>query len=458
MGLKSGETGAKAYLKQICAQAFRVYPSLYETRNGVGAKRTQTALLVDGNVLLMGLPESVATLAGCVRVIQNSIEAALGTAWLTVIVFDEPAAMTRAKKAEQARRDALRTAKAVICSADIDVPKTDDFTREELAKMPNVFPLRDHRPTRSRLYDEIIRQVYLAVTERVDKWNESENPEHRTALVFDGVDLRGCDRPAGEARRVVVTGSDAVVVEALKHEKAIGEGDLKVQILDERVRTLAVEGGVCDGTHLILTSTIDTDSLVIAMLGVARRRVTPFQSSCHSLLCMRTPATKRQHDVDPKAKATYLCVDVAMLEGLVQAHMWRSRVVEPSDALNAMRIFAAGVALCGCDFVELKGLRFDHLWASIPEYIANEPRSVAAFGNSVFKLCTVVDEATRSLTRVCVNASLTMKDKPRYKKQAQAVYDVDDATLRRAAWTATYWSLEEHEANPIWGFEPLSSS
>ena len=458
MGLKSGETGAKSYLKEKCPPAFRTYDSLYATRNDVGAKRTQTALLIDGNVLLMGLPESVATLAGCVKVILNQLEAALGTSWLTILVFDEPAAMTMAKKAEQARRDATRTAKAVPCSNDIDLPKTDDFTREELAEMPNIFPLRDHRPTRSRLYDEIIRQVYLALTERVDKWNQNENPDFRTVIVFDGVDLRGCDRPVGEKRNVAMSGSDASVVENLKRDKAVGEGDLKLQLLDERIRALAVEGGVCEGTNLILTSTIDTDSMMIATLGVSRRRVNPVASSCHSLLCMRSPASKRQREADANAKATYLCVDVAMLEGLMQAHMWKGRVVEPQEALNAMLTLAAGAALCGCDFVFLRGLRFDHLWDSLPEYIANEPLSLSSFGKSIN--ASIVNEtkrgvAARSLTRVCVNASRAMEEKPRYKKQAQAVFEVDDATLRRAMWTACYWNLNEHEANLLWGFEPL---
>lgn len=461
MGLKATTNkGAKAYLKENCPRAFREYPDLLDARKDVGASRQQTVVLVDANVLLMQIPSEVTTLATCVDFLWGQIEWALGTGWLTVLVFDEPEAMTNAKKAEQARRDATRVAKEVVCSEDLEqVPKTDDFSAEDLDQMPNVMPLRDHRPTRMRLYDEIIKRLYAKAKAKADAWNASGNPANHTVLLLDGVDARGADRLPFAPRIVEIVGNEPAVVEAFKRATPIGEGDIKLQLLDERVRALATPEGICAGTTLVLTSTIDTDSLMIGALGVARRRVVPFESSVHSLLCMRTPPSKRQREEDAErdqvSRAVYLCCDVAMLEGLLQANMWGGGTTPtPEQALYAMMAFAAAAAMCGCDFVDLKGARFDHFYESIADFVKNEPRALGQLARSLSQEMTDTNREAvcGTLTRVCYAASRSMEEKPRYRKQAGQVHDVDDNTLKRAAWTMLYWSCREHVADEAWGF------
>jgi hypothetical protein len=48
-----------------------------------------------------------------------------------------------------------------------------------------------------------------------------------------------------------------------------------------------------------------------------------------------------------------------------------------------------------------------------------------------------------------------MATKPRYKRQAESVNTVPDSMLRRAVWSASYWSQNEFPATPEWGFNPV---
>lgn len=460
MGLKAtGENGAKAVLKTICKPAFRVYPSLLDTRNGVGATRLQTAVMLDMNVLFMSIPESCTTMAACFAVVWNFVEWALGTGWITICVFDEPAAMTGAKKAEQARRDAARESRKITCSEDVEpCPLTGDFTAADLDALPSVLPLRDNRPTRSRLYDELSKRIFAKACAKAEKWNATGGA-NRTTIVMDGIDVRGCERGATSPRDVRIVSNDADVAAALARNIPVGEGDIKLQQLDGRIREMAVEGGLMAGTTLILTSTIDTDSMMIAALGVSKRRVSPYASSVHTVLCMRTPATKSQREQNAAAAATYLAVDVAMLEGCIQQHMWgRSANPTPDQMLNAMLAMSAATALAGCDFVALEGARFDHFFNSMSDFIASEPLALHNFGTALAQEPAVARQACQSLMRVCYTASKAMESKGnRYKKQSESVFNCDDGTLLRAIWTCAYWAELEFKADETWGFAPAQA-
>lgn len=459
MGLKAnGQNGAKAQLRLKCEKAFRVFDSLLDARKATGSSRSQTVCLLDMNVILMSIPESVTTLAGCVSVVWSFLECALGTGWLTILVFDEPNAMTSAKKAEQARRDELRDSKKVLCSEDLDpldVPL--NFTGEDLEIMASVLPLRDHRPTRSRLYDEISRRVYNIASAKADKWNATGNPEHHTVVILDGVDPRGCKRAADGARFPVLHGNDDAIVAAFQRQTPIGEGDIKLQQLDGRIRELAADDGLLAGTNLVLSSTIDTDSLMIACLNAAKRRVNPSATQVNSVLCMRTPATKAQKAENANAKATYLVCEIALLEASIQNIVWGpSATPTPTEMLNTMIALSACAALSGCDFVTLQGARFDHFFDSLGEFVKTEPSALQEFSAVLAPDAPSAKRSCHALLRVCYTASKQMEEKGgRYKKQALSVQNVDDETLRRAVWTSAYWCENEHHAGEEWGFQPL---
>ena len=452
MGLKSGENGAKAQLKSTCARAFRDYDSLLEARRGIGAKREQTAVLVDMNVVLMSVPQSVQTLSGFVKIVWGFVEWALGTGWLVVLVFDEPKNMTNAKRLEQSRRDAARTAHIVPCSNDIDpFPYTDDYSVHDLESSEQILSIRDKRVCRSRMYDEVAKRIFQMAAEKAAKWNDSGKPENKTVVLMDGVDIRGCDRPAFESRDAGMVCTDEEIRLAFQRDVPIGEGDLKLQAVEDKIRELAAPNMLLAGTSLVMSSTIDTDSLMISSLAVSKRRVNPFGASVLSVLCMRSPASKSGKD------AMYLVVDTSMLEALILEYIYgRGTVISPEKALNTMLTIASFAALSGCDFCSLSGARFDHFFSSVADFARTEPLALKGFQNCLSTNPEVAKQACFGLKRICYAASAKMEEKgKRYTKQAKSVAEVDDATLQRAIWTTSYWSLNEFKADETFGFTSL---
>lgn len=455
MGLKSGDAGAKAQLKSTCARAFRSCDSLLEARKVVCATREQTAVIIDMNVVLMSVPQSVCTLHGFLNIVWSFVEWAIGTGWFVVLVFDEPNYMTNAKRLEQKRRDAARNAHSIPCSVDIDpFPFTDDYSVHDLESSEQILSIRDKRPCRSRLYDEVAKRVFKMAAEKAAKWNASGNPAHRTVVLMDGVDIRGCERPAFEARSAGMVCNDDAIGLAFKRGVPIGEGDIKLQAVEDRIRELAGPDDLLHGTNLVMSSTIDTDSLMISALAISKRRVKPFGASVLTLLCMRNPASRAQNEDGSKAAASYLVVDTSMLEGLILENIYgKGTIVSPEQALNTMLALASCAALSGCDFCSLSGARFDHFFLSMADFVRSEPLALQAFGNCTSKNVADATRACDGLLRVCYTASYFMEKKgKRYAKQSKSVGDVDEPTLRRAIWTASYWSQNEFQANETFGF------
>jgi len=480
MGLKSGETGAKSVLKRKCAGAFRQIETLLDARDavlpaptppdseeGTGApapapteRRDQTAVFVDGNVALMQVPEAVGELGAFCNLVYGGLREALRAGKLVVVVFDEPEHLTNAKKEEQARRDAARRARTVTSSCDLTAGVDPDFSRTELEAMDNVHILKNDRRARSRLYDEVMRVVFERLATVMAQW--AANGHEPGCLLLDGVDVRGADRRADEPRAPSLVGTDQSVVDKFKRESPIGEGDIKLIALETRLRELVSdpdEHPEFAAYRLAVTSTVDTDSFMTCMLDVAKRRVNPYNGALHSLFCMREPPSKRQREWDSSAKATFLCCDVALLEALIQQHLWskvRGPAPKAEQLLSSALALSSSAALCGCDFTldGLKGARFDHMWESLPDFIATEPEALARFGAVLANEPEVARTACDGLYRLCVTASKHMEGKPRFKRQAQSVGDVSDTLLKRAVWTAAYWSQKEHTACPDWGFLP----
>jgi len=470
MGLKGGETGVKAQFKSLMRSDFLRFETLVELRDAViqqddtdltlPSKRDQTVVFMDGNVLMMSVPEAVGTLDAFSNIIYKYVRDAVRAGAVVVVVFDEPQHLTNAKKEEQARRDTSRALRTVTTSADMQTcPLSDDFTREQLKQLPDVHILKTNRACRSRFYDEVVKMVFERIAENMEKWNAAGH--NAGVFVLDGVEARGCDRPPTEPRETTMVGTDDAVVEALCRDVPIGEGDIKLTALENRVRHLVGEKhSAFEKIQLAITSTTDTDSFAIMLLDVAKRRVSPYSASLHSIFCMREPPSKRAREVDPDVKASFLCCDVVRLEAHIQEHLWSkssATTPTPEQMLHAMTAFTSAAAICGCDFTldGLKGARFDHFWESIPQFVASEPQALAQFGAVHSTDATVARQAIKGLYRVCVNASAHMETKPRYKKQAQTVSEVSDTLLLRAVWTASYWSLNEHTADTEWGFQPV---
>lgn len=479
MGLKSGDCGVKKWFKQKYTRQFRVFDEFHEIREGVPVPaptdadplaqrpcaREETAVFVDGNVLMMAIPDSVATLDAWADIIFNYVRwKAMKAGKLVIVVFDEPASMTHAKKEEQLRRDAHNQAKEVACSHDIAPPPLpDNFTRAQLEAVPNVGELKTDRRYKARIYDEVIKRVYERLQPIMERW--AANGHDAGMLLLDGVEVRGCELPPGEARAPAMVGSDPEVAAVFARDTPIGEGDIKLIAVENRLRELTATHARFKDYKLALTWTVDTDSFMTMLLDVAKRRVTPYPNNLYSLFCMREAAKR---DSEGNGKATFLVCDTKWLEGALQDHMWSEAEAKPTaqQKLQAMLALCASAAVCGCDFTSQKGqpgARFDHFWEALPAFVAEEPRALSTFQSALADEPVVARQACQGLLRVCYKASKLMETKPQgdgtkskrtYKKQASDLWDVPEWMLRKAVWAAAYWSQHEFAADSEWGFQP----
>lgn len=451
MGLKSGKHGAKAELRARYPEAFREFESLADARDASMATRGETFAVIDGNVLIMSVPQAAATLDDYVKILTASLKRAIATCHVTVVVFDEPAAMTEAKIQEQMKRDASRASRAsgaVVCSADIGpaTPVGDNYTRQWLESARDVHSLVQNRLTRQRFFDEVSRVVLATLGAQIKRWNDSGYSGGH--LIFDGVDLRGADRPASEPRVATVAGSCSRLAALFARTEPIGEGDLKLAALGRRARRLSEtnEPGF-ESTKLSLCTTIDTDSFCIELIEEAKRADVRKDKPFNTLLCMRERTRKRGAD-DEKA-ACYLCCDVAMLHALLQRHVWgAARSPTQPDRQAAMTLLAAGLALSGCDFVELKGMRSDYVFDAVPIVVKTVPAAIegAKFAwtgvrEDVFKL----EPAIKALAMACASR---LAETPGVKKGVlPSVRDPDQNIILRTAWLMSYWCGNEFKGD-----------
>ena len=269
MGLSGGKTGAKAVFLEQFAGAFRNLKALKDVRQLVGVERSQTLAVLDGNVMMNAIPASVDTFRGYVSILSHQIEEACTAAAHVVVVFDEPDAMTTAKRDEQRRRDEQRQARVPFCSEDLVATIMDDnFSTNDLhTNGCNAKLLMEFRAARPRFYDAVC--VALLMRFRANMIGGA------WSLTFDGIDWRGADRGFGIPRHAGILSSDEDFWAALlsRPTGAIGEGDLKLTDVTQRVHDASrIEGTPVHGVLLNLVVTIDTDSFVIELLQENRRR------------------------------------------------------------------------------------------------------------------------------------------------------------------------------------------
>ena len=450
MGLKSDRKGVKAELKLRYKQAFKEFPSLVDARDSSLATREESFAVLDGNVLVHGIPQAARSLDAYIAILTTVLKKAIATSAVTAVVFDDPACLTEAKQQEQQRRDAARKATSVICSSDLfnDSPTDDNYETKDIESSPNVHELVGNRKTRLRFFDEVAIRVLKNLESQIDRWNNSGFKGGH--VVFDGIDPRGGDRPLGYAREATMVGSSDKIVSLLRRDIQIGEGDLKLADLGRRVRALALqEDQNFENTKLCLTTTIDTDSFAIELIEEAKRyRETPRSSKPFNvLLCMRERPQKR--GLDDEREAFYLCCDISLLQALLQQSMWSvHRSPSAEDKHAAMTLMCAGWGMCGCDFLELKGMKSDVVFDSMPAVLQSHPAALDAIKcaftgkrDDVIK----IHDALRALTTTCASR---LVDVPRIKQETlYGIKNPDDLILRRASWLSCYWNSIEHRGD-----------
>lgn len=467
MGLAGGPNGPKALFKEKFHQAFKKFQSLKDTREAVGVTRHETLVVVDGNVLVMQVPASVDTFPAYVAVLANQLNGAIQAGEHVVVVFDEPASLTKAKQEEQKARDARRAPQTPVCSDDVvAVPMNDDYTREilESAEM-NLKLLMNHRQARSRFYDGLCVAVirYLQANMAGDaEWS----------LTFDGVDPRGADRPIGEKRSPGILSTHPELWEAVLHRQVrIGEGDLKLTDVCERVCTAPVkakmperEGDVvivyrihgCDTTpideiKLLLMWTIDTDSFAIELIQQARRACKPEgERNELALLCLREPTRKRKGELPEPAH--FNCLDLKVFYKRVETYMFGTVPPNPERMKLTSALLAASLAMCGCDFLEIRGMRADLVLPIVRDIARNKPEKLALMAGVFTGHAGSVRTAIPALEAVIQEYSENLAGMPRMQKSHMNASNYNELQLLRACWISSYWSGFEFKDVTQWGW------
>ena len=450
MGLKSHARGVKAELKSRYKEAFREFSSLVEARDASLASREEAFSVIDGNVVFCSVPQSARSLDAYTAIITTILKQAIATSAVTAVVFDDPEFLTKAKQQEQQRRDAARAATSVVCSTDLalNVPEDDNYCTKDMEKMADVHSLVQNRNTRLRFFDEVAKRVIENLKSQIERWRSSGFCGGH--VVFDGVDPLGGDRPLGRARKATMVGSSEEIVRLFERNVPIGEGDLKLADLGRRVRALACEeDDNFAKTKLCLTTTIDTDSFAIELIEEAKRykEVTKTSKPFNTLLCMRERSRKR--GTEDQQDAFYLCCDVSLLQALLQRSMWSiHRSPSDEDKHAAMTLLCAGWGMCGCDFVELKGMRSDLVFDSMPIVVKTVPSALEAMKCAFTGHRSDVSKIREALRALAMACASRLSDTPRAKQETVSnIRNPDDVVLMRASWLSCYWNSIEHRGD-----------
>lgn len=448
---------------QKFSDSVRNFDSLVQAREGIGVCREQTVAVLDGNVAMMNVPSFVDTFKAYKDFLIQQLQIVINAAKHVVVVFDEPENITAAKREEQNARDARRTSKVPICSDDLVLcPVNDEYDRAALEDPGlNTKLLMDHRKARARFFDAVcvdVSNYFISNMPSVEGWS----------LTFDGIDGRGVERSRTASRVPGIVASHAVWEEILARENPIGEGDLKLPDVCARVtkwrRANEREPKEVCNIVLFLLQTIDTDSFAIEAIAQSRREQ---EAHTHNdgdasetvLLCLREPARKRKADDggsnNQSTKAYFRCIDIESFHTAILRHLFLSPLTVSFERRRAaILLFAVSVALCGCDFVEVAGLRCDLMLSAVRDVVRSSPeilteafapysgdaKTTVLFANA---LTTVVDAYV---------ADLTHESAAHMQRRRSQASNIQEMQLLRGAWLAGYWSGTEFKDCHEWGF------
>ena len=346
-----------------------------------------------------------------------------------------------------------------MCSDDLMATITNDnYTLADLQSDGcNIKLLMEFRKARPRLYDAVCVALLQHFRASMDggAWS----------LTFDGVDARGADRPFGAPREVGALSSDqAFWGPLLTREVRIGEGDLKLTDVTQRVHDAArAEGTPVHGVLLNLVVTIDTDSFAIELLQQDRRarRADAADRDELTVLCLKERARKRAGD-DFVTEAHYTCCDMALFHEAVLGYFYGTKSVSAEVVAQqpaALALLVVALALCGCDFVELKGMRFDKALPVVRGIVRHQPHRLQPLA-SVCALATGTDglrDAASTVDLLIDRYADALEDAPRMQRSlASLSQGRGDAQVLRALWTCAYWHQHEFQACAQWGFAAAS--
>lgn len=473
MGLCSGCYGVKKFVKTTFPDALREFPTIESAVKSTGHTQSQTAVLLDGNVLVMQIPVAVFDFDGYVKIFGGFIKAALDAADTVFVVFDEPSIVSRAKLDEQRRRDLSRAKTKIVMSDDLEkqfAPTDDNYTLEVI-KQCNPHDLMSNRKARSRFYDALCKRTMTELMNR----NEYENK----TLTFDGIDARGASRGFDEEREAGMF-SNCDKIETLMArgdgDARIGEGDLKLTDIESEIQFLRNEGKLFHYVEIIFVCTIDTDSIAIELMHQSAKNEALRASKdegCEtgrqikSVLCFREITGKRNDPENPQIKM-FSCLDMEILHKHIMERLFGKLRTDLQSHLHraAMALLSAGWCLCGCDFCELKGMRSDIIWQSVVQIARNEP-SLLKKMSAVWELTRTStaaeiaegrDEMAEAIERMVNLSTSKLEELPRMSRALASAKLANKSDFLKPAWVVLYWAGLEFKSLNEWGFSVSSTT
>ena len=479
MGLSDGGVNnVKKLCKDYFSTTYREYGSLMETRQGLKKTSSQTVVILDGNVLMQAVPNAIFSLSGYIDLFERNINNAFAAGDTVIVVFDEK--VTRAKQAEQERRDAARKKSQPIMSEDLQdefCPTNDDYTREQIEGITNIHNLMAHRKARGRLFDIIVRDVLkrFEAKKQTSIKSKTGGSEDRL-LIFDGVDERGDDRPTNAPRITDVLASDHRFNSWLHRREGekVGEGDLKLSELQTKIEQIKAQGKAFKDVDLVLLITIDTDVIATELVRIALDKYKDFTPTFDTAFVFheRTIISKKRKAEEPEAvapPATFCCFHSASLyDGFCTALFGNAFKDMKAVAPHAILLLVSMFVLGHSDFVALKGMRsevsLDSMAnicdESVPTLQLMTPMLSAmakgrfATPDEVKKASVAAEQAIERCIEVCVDI---LRATPRLGRAVSNASARMPEHAKRATWVLLYWSMFPETALDLddFGFDKM---
>lgn len=459
MGLKSGADGVKALCKKHFSDSFRDFLNLHDARVAMSKKVSQTAVFLDGNVLMQAVPTELWSLDQYVKLIEMNTRQAFDAGDVVVVVFDDR--VTKAKQAEQERRDLQRRKSEPQVSSDLQdefCPVDDNYTEAQIDGCVNIHSLMSHRKARSRLFDIVCNRVMKQFLANQKQSLRASSPSR--TLIFDGIDSRGGDRPFGEKRMTGFYCSDSILDDRLERDDDmhVGEGDVKLSELQSRIHNLKLEKKAFLNIELIIVCTVDTDSIGIELVRLAAEKHSgTAKSPIDVVFAFRERPVKRKGD-DSSSEPTTSMASYAtfhsqsLYEGVVGA-LFGNEADKMIDVQPLAVVLLVGLwVLCGSDFVALRGMKVDVAIEAVANIVADDVLKLFkmkellsimnqkknATLDNIFKAARASDEVIESGVAECVDV---LKKMPRMQRSVSNASNRLPGHAKRASWVLLYWGV-----------------
>lgn len=292
MGYKSSEHGVRSYIERNIEHAITRCHHPSALVEDMGIPKERASVIIDGNIAMFAVPNDVKTLDAYADYLTNHIREYLRSFGQVILLFDEPTYVPKTKGREQRGRDAhqaraleretggespgfvVELAKGSQC-VERYLVCDDSYTVADLVGAIDCHQVMRHRASRTRFIDEVMRRMYDRITLELQTSNQLDS----CCLALSGIDLRGAGRPKDLEREPHAVCSNAssdgasdggihvVISEILSSLSTIGEGDIKMRVVDDALRALRPASL---RPELIAWVTTDFDSLGIGILHVAK--------------------------------------------------------------------------------------------------------------------------------------------------------------------------------------------